>query len=178
MIRQSTCRSLYLLSMIAGYFSSFHQILNPHCSASSSGRGDVTRVGCPALLPVPFEPRGEGGLCPTVSAGSLWWLPGCKSPHRALSGCKVSVWRRSSCEGECSLSVDMSEGRQTRKNFSVFVLTKNHHIRTRQRACHGSILVLSLLPASFPSQGAWTHSTHPCTLSPTHSGMCLKTTSA
>lgn len=45
--------------MIAGHFSSFHQILNPYGTAASSGRGDVTGVGCPALLPVLL--RGEGG---------------------------------------------------------------------------------------------------------------------
>lgn len=51
-------QSLYLLSMIAGHFSSFHQVLNPHCTASSAGRGDVRGVGCPALLPALFSREG------------------------------------------------------------------------------------------------------------------------
>lgn len=103
----------------------------------------------------------EGSLCRTVSAGSLWLLPGCRSPHRALSRCKVSLWRKSFCEGECSLSVDTSEGRQTKKNFSVCVLTKNYHIRTRSRAGNDSILVLSFVPAeAAPSQATQHTSLH------------------
>lgn len=122
----------------------------------------------------------EGSLCHTFSAGSPWWLPGCKSPHRALSGCKVSVWRRSFCEGECSLSVDMSEGRKAKKSFSVCVLTKTHQISARLRACHGSSLVLSLIPAEAAPSQARVHRhtcTHPCTLSPAHAvlktNLCL-----
>lgn len=152
MIKQSTCTSLHLLSMIAGHFNSFHQILNPCCTATFSARGDVTGVGCPALLPGPCRGEGRSWSC-TVSAGSLWWLPGCRSPHRALSRCKVSVWRRSFCEGGCSWSVDTSEGRQAKRDFSVCVLTKIHHIRTRWRAGLSSILLLSLIPAeAAPSQ--------------------------
>lgn len=144
--------------MIAGHFSSFQQTPNTHCPATSWGRGDV---GCPALPPVPLST--EGGVC-TFSAGNLWWLPGCSSPHCVLSRCKGSVWRRSFCEGECSLSVDMSEGRQTKKKLQCLCLNKNHHIRTRLRAYHGSI------PAEAAPSQARTHSTHPCTVSPTHSG--------
>lgn len=158
------------------------QLLSPdpkpplHCHLFRQ-RGCDT-CGMSSLAPSATEPRGRA-VCALPFLQEVFG--GCQDVTLHIVPChvvKCPCGEGPSVRGSVVCLWTCLRRDKTKKILSVFVLPTNHHIRTRWRACHGSILVLSLIPASFPSQGAQTHITHPSTLSPTHSGMCLKTTSA